>query len=176
MSESNKALVHRWMEECFRQRNAAITDELFAQDHVCHEASARDLKGRDVVKQMFLIDWFAAFPDMECRIEAQAAEGDRVLMYWRWSGTQTAEFLGVPATGRKVEVESVLVSRIHEGRIVETWEVWAAFGCYRQLALRPLKGVRLLMEHRTGVLAPELPLDEEAGAIDALAPCFGLGF
>jgi steroid delta-isomerase-like uncharacterized protein len=135
MSETNKALVRRWIEEGFNLHNPRLTGELLAADHVFHEASTGAVCGLEAITKGFLVDWCAAFPDLHCVVESQVAEGDRVVTQWRWTGTHSGPFLGIASTGRSVNVESVLICRISQDRIAETWEVWDARGFFRQLGV-----------------------------------------
>ncbi len=41
--EENKALVHRFMEESFKQGNLSVIDQLVSSDFVYHHATGRDL-------------------------------------------------------------------------------------------------------------------------------------
>jgi hypothetical protein len=54
---------------------------------------------KDVLREMRM-----AFPDMHWTIEEQIAEADKVLTRFTWTGTHSAAFLGVPATGKPVTV------------------------------------------------------------------------
>ena len=60
-------------------------------------------------------------PDYLCTIDDQIAEGDRVVTRWTVRGTQTAELIGVPATGRRVILTGVAIDPVADGKIVETW-------------------------------------------------------
>jgi len=53
-----------------------------------------------------------AFPDRADIIEDMVAEGDEVGMLWRLTGTHKGNFLGIPATGRKIDVYEVGFFRV----------------------------------------------------------------
>lgn len=54
-----------------------------------------------------------------------------------FSGTNQAEFMGVPATGRRVSVQYVDIMRVREGRIIEHWNVVDQLSWMIQLGLMP---------------------------------------
>jgi steroid delta-isomerase-like uncharacterized protein len=48
-------------------------------------------------------------------------EGDRVLARTTWHGTHRGEFAGIPATGKPVILTALMIHRLEDGRIAETW-------------------------------------------------------
>jgi predicted SnoaL-like aldol condensation-catalyzing enzyme len=65
--------------------------------------------------------WFSAFAHVETIDDHLVAEGDLVVHHRRSRFRHVADALGVPATGREVDVDHVEMWRVHEGRIVEHW-------------------------------------------------------
>jgi steroid delta-isomerase-like uncharacterized protein len=63
-----------------------------------------------------------SFPDVTTRIEELIAVGDKVITRWIMTGTQKGEFVGIPATGNKVENSGIMITRIENGKIVEDRE------------------------------------------------------
>ena len=66
-------------------------------------------------------DYVRAFPNLRLQIDDMIAEGDRVVTHLSGSGTQLSEFRGVPATGRRVGLRVIVISRLLNGQIVEEW-------------------------------------------------------
>jgi len=60
-----------------------------------------------------------AFPDARVTVEDQIAEGDKVLDWWTATGTHTGDPMGLPTTGRRIEVPGITISRFSGGKIVE---------------------------------------------------------
>jgi predicted ester cyclase len=52
-------------------------------------------------------------------------------------GRHTGDALGVPATGRRVRVAGITISRIVNGQIVEGWNSWDQLGLLRQIGALP---------------------------------------
>ncbi len=61
------------------------------------------------------------FPDYQTMIDDMIAEGDEVAARITMTGTHTGTFMGIPATGKKVEFTGMYFARIENGRIVEHW-------------------------------------------------------
>jgi predicted ester cyclase len=62
-----------------------------------------------------------AFPDIQITDEDILAEGDRVAIRWYFRGTHLGDFLGIPPTGRPVEMGGFDIFRVADGKIQELW-------------------------------------------------------
>jgi steroid delta-isomerase-like uncharacterized protein len=135
MSEQNKALVRRAVEQIWNQGNYAILDEFVTGDFVVRgSAPAEDIHGPDGVTQ-FYSALRAAFPDLHFTIEDQVAEGDRVVTRWTASATHTGVFQGIPPTGKQVSLTGIDIDRIVNGKVVECWPKVDELGLLRQLGV-----------------------------------------
>ena len=65
------------------------------------------------------------------------AEGDAVITKKTFVGTNQAEFMGVPATGRRVSFQYVDIMKVRDGRIIEHWNVVDQLSWMVQLGLIP---------------------------------------
>jgi len=65
----------------------------------------------------------AAFPDLTTVVEQLLTVGDTAVLRLRWSGTHSGPYLGVPATGKRVDVRGMTTWRFVDGRVVEDWTV-----------------------------------------------------
>ncbi|MGW6740099.1 ester cyclase [Streptomyces sp. NPDC055025] len=66
-------------------------------------------------------------------IEDVVAAGDRVAVRSVTRGTHKGEFLGVPATGRQVEIRASDYHQVEDGRIVRSWHLEDYYGVLQQL-------------------------------------------
>jgi steroid delta-isomerase-like uncharacterized protein len=140
MSDRNKAIERRLLDEVFNQGNLDLIDELVASDFVGHGTAAEGGdQGRDAYKQ-FVIQMRTAFPDLRITIEDQIAEDDKVVTRWRARGTHTGVFQGIPPTGRSGEMSGVTIDRIANGKLVECWSNTDDLGLLQQLGIVPLPG------------------------------------
>jgi predicted ester cyclase len=51
------------------------------------------------------------------------AEGDKVSVLVNWKATHRAEYLGIPVTGKKIDINVAMLVKIANGRWVEFWNV-----------------------------------------------------
>ncbi|MFS4416648.1 ester cyclase [Maribacter sp. 2307ULW6-5] len=68
------------------------------------------------------IEFFeGAFPKYELFIEEIMADGNKVLVQARATGTNTGEFNGIPPTGRKMDLPFAIRYTIENGKITGHW-------------------------------------------------------
>lgn len=137
MSEENKAVVRRFVEEVMNAGNLDAADELVAPDHVNHDPTAPEVPpGPEGVKQLIGM-YRAAFPDIHFHTGEMISEGDTVAHRWTFTGTHEGAMMGVEPTGRRVEVMGVEMNRVEGGKITASHTVSDAMGLMQQLGLTP---------------------------------------
>ena len=136
MSEQNMDLM-RGIYEVIASGDADRADELLAEDLIEHEDQPPGSpQGREGFKN-FVRRVNAGFPDLECHIEDMTADGDKVLARARLTGTHQGEFMGIPATGKRVEFEVIDIGRFENGKGVEHWGVSDAMALMAQIGAIP---------------------------------------
>ncbi len=131
--EENIAVIRRWLDEGWSNGNLALADEVIDAGFVVHGAGGQVVQsGPEGVKQL-VAAWRAAFADGRMSVEDIFAEGDKVVIRMRWTGTHTGEFNGRAATGRPVSVTSIGIDRVVDGKIVEGWGELDMLGLYQQI-------------------------------------------
>ena len=137
MSEENKSLTRRFLQEVFSEGNLEVVDKLFAENFVLHDPTMpEEVRGLEGIKG-YVGMYRAAYPDTNFTIEEQIAEGDRVATRWTGRGTHQGELMGVAPTGSNVEVSGILFDRVSNGKIEESWVVYDALGMMRQIGAIP---------------------------------------
>ena len=100
----------------------------------------------------------AAFPDRVDVMEQVIADGDRVGLLFRVTGTHSGNFFGIPATGKRVDVYEVALLRIVNGQMVEGWYMMDEAELLRQL------GAKLPPRPDGRIVAPPLPQTDDAAS------------
>jgi steroid delta-isomerase-like uncharacterized protein len=137
MSEQNKALSRRVVEELFVGGNLDLADELVTPDFVGHDVAAPEpIRGPEGLKEQAK-GYREAFPDLQLRIEDQIAEGDRVVSRWIATGTHKGDLFGIAPTGKQATIEGVTIDRFSGAKIAESWDMWDALGLMQQLGVVP---------------------------------------
>jgi steroid delta-isomerase-like uncharacterized protein len=136
-TEMAKAVIRRNTEEVQGRGNWTVFDELFDDrflDHTPQPDCSPDKRGAlGLYKRLR-----TSFPDFHAEIHWQRADGDVITTFKTYRGTHKADFLGVPATGKQVEFETVDAMRVQHGKITEHWGVANLFNVFQQLGAWPL--------------------------------------
>jgi steroid delta-isomerase-like uncharacterized protein len=131
--EHNKQVVRRLFDEVFNQGNLLVIDDIIAVDALGHDAtSSEPRRGIESIRQV-AVSFRNAFPDGEYFLDDLVAEGDRVVARWRLVGHHQGVFMGVPPTGREVEVSGIIIYRLADRKIAEYWGVFDTLALMRQI-------------------------------------------
>jgi len=111
--------------------------DLLAEDFVEHDEAPGLEPSKEGVKQFFRM-YLAGFPDLRMDPQDVLASGDKVVARTRGTGTHQGEFMGMPATGRRVDVELIDIIRFEDdGLAHEHWGVFDALKMMQQLGAIP---------------------------------------
>ncbi len=135
-SKANKAIVRRLFDECMNQHKPDLYAELYS-GVVYHAPAIGEL--RDEEHRQLLLSVFSGFPDAEWRIDDQVADDGRVVTRWKFVGTHNGTFMGMTATGRRLQITGMTIHQISGGKIVEQWEQWDTLGMTQQLGMLTLE-------------------------------------
>jgi steroid delta-isomerase-like uncharacterized protein len=112
-----------------------VWDETCSQDFVSHFCgSAEVMRGLEAVKE-FNAELFQGFPSLHQEITGVIADETSVAYRHRLKGSHDGAFLGIPATGRMVDITGMTWVRVRDGRIVEQWYELNHAELQRQLGL-----------------------------------------
>ena len=111
--------------------------EAYAPDVVVHGLPPEAPGTLEGLRGMFRMMW-AAFPDMRADVRQIVVEGDRCGLQLAVTGTHRGEFLGIPATGRTVNVGAMVFLRFDAaGKVAERWQQLDDLALLRQLGAMP---------------------------------------
>ncbi len=127
-SEENVELVKKFYEEAINKKDGTACERLLTDDFV-HNNEFKGRAGQQEAVDAFL----TGFPDLEVKVLMTVAEDDKVAAHQKWKGTHDGEFIGIPATGKKVEFTSTAILIVHQGMIAQAWDEVDLFGLSAQL-------------------------------------------
>ena len=130
-TDANLHAVRRLLEEGWNQGRLEVVDELVARDaEPAHESPS---PGRQSWKDAIVM-YRSAFPDLNYRIEDLFGAGDKVVLRWTATATDTVGFMGRPPTGRRASATGINIYRIADGMLAEHWDEWDLAGLLQQLS------------------------------------------
>src|SRR5690348_18081405 len=112
VSEENKRLVRRALDEIYTKGDLDVADELIHPDFVDDAPAHPELPtGPESVKQT-VRRLRSTFSELRFEVQDEIAEGHKVVQLATMSGRQTGPLLGREPTGRAFSVRHVYVWRI----------------------------------------------------------------
>ena len=139
MEEQNKALVQRIHAEVSKG-NLEFFDEVLLPDYVRHcqamPPEFQEIHGTEVFKA-FVADFVNAVSNCKDEIEFIIADSNMVAYVTTTTGTQTGPMGDLPASGREFVLKNIVIQRIEDGKIAETWISWDNVAMLTQLGFFP---------------------------------------
>ena len=136
MSTDHAATVRRLYELINAGDIGAFGDHL-AEDFVEHEVTPGLAPTKAGVKDFFRMQ-LAAFPDLRMNAEDVFSSSAKVVARVRFTGTQRGDFMGMPASGKSVDVQLIDMFLFgDDGLVHEHWGVFDALAMMQQLGAIP---------------------------------------
>lgn len=123
--------------DAWNARDDDAIGRFYAEDATLSDAGGDTASGRHAIaaRAKTYID---AFPDLRLDLESIAVDGNRFVVQWKASGTNTAPLMGMPATNKPVVVEGCDVGEVGEdGLVLRETDYWNEASFMRQLGLLP---------------------------------------
>jgi predicted ester cyclase len=131
----NQQLVKDIFERAINQRDESVFEEFIDGSYVNYDMPMPE-SGPTGMRAL-MGGFFAAFPDMRIVIEQTMGDADLVCTRGYFEGTHDGDFMGIPATGRKVNVKYMDMWRIAGGKAVENWVRLDMLAMMQQLGVVP---------------------------------------
>jgi predicted ester cyclase len=135
-TEDIKTLARRIPLEAFNKGNAAVFDEVVAEDANDHLPPPGLPPGREGYKQ-FVTILHAAFPDIYYTVNEEVVEGDTMMHHTTAHSTHKGEFLGIAPTGKQIAWDEMHILRFANGKAVEHWGNVDQLSILQQLGVIP---------------------------------------
>jgi len=136
-SEANKLTMNRFT-EFINTVSEKLAADLISPDAVFH-VPGRPEPMRGPAGYLAIIGMMrGGFPDIQWTLEEMIAEGDRVAARFTMRGTHQGPFVGVPPTGKKIEVKAMNFYRFSDGQIVEEHGQPDLLGLLQQIGAIPI--------------------------------------
>jgi len=123
--------------EMINTHDPDLVDRFVAEDYVNHNAFVAD--GREA-NRGFWAAFFAGVPDVSVTMEDLVVSGDRVVGRFIYRGTHTGDLLGIPASGKPVEMRSIDIWRLRDGMFAEHWDELNLMQLFQRIGVLPALG------------------------------------
>ena len=117
-----------------RAKISAYYDRYWSPEVIYHSNSAGDMNFEQA--KQFMIAFLSAFgPKM--KVNHVIVDEDMAVVHFDWSGTHNGTFMGIPATGKKVNLKQVMIFKMAGDKAREIWTYYDSLGIMRQLGAIP---------------------------------------
>ena len=113
--------------------NLDLVDELYAPDFVWHIVDAgEDVVGTAAFKEL-VTSFRTAFPDFHVTFDEVFVAGEKTVIRWTMTGTNTGPLQDLPPAGQPVRLQGVAISRSVDGRTAEVWQHYNHLSMFQQM-------------------------------------------
>lgn len=135
-AEENEATVRTWLDEAWNKGNVDGQAHIFSPSYSWADLPAAFGTGAEGL-MTFVRAFRAAFPDLHFTLEEVITNEDKVVWRVVGTGTHRGDFMGIPATGKGIEVPAIIISRFEDGLWREDHVCWDQLGMLQQLGVIP---------------------------------------
>ena len=132
MSKEQNAAALTKFAEAVNTGNYDLFDDVVAPNSVDHDPGPGQAPGPKGYRALFT-EMRGAFPDMKVEVAALVADEDAIAFAYTFTGTQDGPLMGFPATGRKVQIRGMQISKFRDGKMVERWGSSDQLGMLQQI-------------------------------------------
>jgi predicted ester cyclase len=136
MADQRKDIVHRFYDGVVNEGNLDRLPDVVTDDIVDHEAPPGMPGGIEGVKA-FVEMFRTGFPDLHVTVESVIQEDDLVAARVRYTGTHEGEFMGIPPSHNKIDIDVIDMVRMEGDKCAEHWGVTDNLGLMQQIGAVP---------------------------------------
>lgn len=118
-TDESRAVVEKLHREIFQQGKMDLLDQIVAKDYVVHTPTGDQTRDEHFGEE--LPRFLRAFPDLQLHVEDRVAEDDKVVTRFYFTGTHKGEFAGTAPTGAEITLPGIVIERVENGKVAETW-------------------------------------------------------
>jgi steroid delta-isomerase-like uncharacterized protein len=133
MTTSGRRLAEIYV-EMLNRHDPDLVDQFVAEDYRNHNDFVAD--GREGNRQ-FWTAFFTGLPDVTVTMEDLIVADDRVVGRFTYRGTHTGDLLGIPASGKPVEMRSIDIWRVQDDMFAEHWDELNLMQVFQQVGVLP---------------------------------------
>ncbi len=111
----------RFNKEFIEQGDMNSFKNLVADDVINHSAPPGMPNGPESMINFIIGVLRKGFPDIQVEILDQIGEGDKVSTRKVMRATHTGEFMGIPASNKRIAIHVIDIIRLKDGKYIEHW-------------------------------------------------------
>jgi steroid delta-isomerase-like uncharacterized protein len=136
MSKESSLAALTTFAEAVSTGNFDLFDKVVASDCVDHDPAPGQVPG-PAGYRMFFGGMRTAFPDLQVSLETAVQDEDTIAFAYTITGTQTGALQGIPASGKKIKIRGLQISKFKDGKMTELWGSSDELGLLKQIGAVP---------------------------------------
>ena len=128
----NISLARRWYQEVWNDGRNETIHELLAPDAVLIGTDRVEIRG-PVEFERFAERIRSAFSGNEIIVDDIFGDDDKVAIRWHASMKHTGQMLGIPATGKVINITGTSIAQFRDGKVVAGWDNWDRLAMLEQI-------------------------------------------
>ena len=133
MSEKNEKVIRRFIDEVINRGDFSVLNDLIQPNYV-YRSPDQQFKGAEALEGL-VSAYRIAFPDINVKIDDLVNGGEKVVVSVTLTGTHEGDLMGIPPTGKKVDIRGMILSRFEDGKIVDEYEVIDMLAMFQQIGV-----------------------------------------
>ena len=113
-------LIRGYLDELWVKQNLDVIDELVAEDFIDHTDPPESGSARDALRAIAK-KFRSDARDVSLTIDVSIEGQNEAAVFWTMEWTQTGDFFGAPADGRRLALHGGHFYRIRNGKLAEIW-------------------------------------------------------
>jgi steroid delta-isomerase-like uncharacterized protein len=134
--KANIAIVRKFFEVGPSKGDLEAADALLHSEFTLHTPLPAPGPGIEEMNNV-ITTCRAAFAGLYVTIDDIMADGDKVIARFTARGTHNGKFMGVPPTGKEINLTAIEIFRVKDGKIAELWGEVNLTGLMQQLGILP---------------------------------------
>jgi len=139
VAAQNKTDMMVFYEQLMNKHNLGIIDSMVSPDYTSDQVEPGYPPTREGYKKI-MSEFFSAFPDLNEKVNFMVADSNAVMVQYTLMGTNTAPMMGMPATGKKINIGGVDIVRIKNHKVVKQWDYDEEMKMMTQMGMMPGMG------------------------------------
>jgi steroid delta-isomerase-like uncharacterized protein len=127
----DESLIQQWF-DAGDAGSVDAFDRFLWPDVVVHAPMGLATEGIDAERDVWL-SVLAGVPDLRHDVKEVLVDGDTIAARVVVTGTHLGEFVGLPATGKRFEIDQTTFGHVRDGKLAEVWEVADTASLLKQL-------------------------------------------
>jgi steroid delta-isomerase-like uncharacterized protein len=135
VAAAHKEAFGRLYHSVWNERRLEFIEKVIAKTHAIGDPM---LHGSGVGPAAFrrqVQRFLTGFPDLKLTVDDTVSEKDKLVVAWTITGTHKGDFLGVPATNKKVTFSGITINQIADGKFIESTVIWDGLGVLKQFGI-----------------------------------------